>query len=211
MYKEENQHFKKEKRNSSTRFLLLLWLPLHRWPKCFLLGCSQVLGFGFQGACGLFGFGLQGFEAQDLTVLVALVQSFELVNEGGGAVSLEAFVSGIKRGIFNQPGCSDVQPLSASLMYFLTLFYWWLFPHQWASSPRLKNQRIGILVPKIKNTFKNIYKKILTLHVSNQQVALRLMVDPVLESATFLTRLWVTPHQVDLFAVLDGVFDKVTD
>lgn len=56
-----------------------------------------MLGFGFQGAYGLFRFGLQGFEAQDLTVLVALVQSFELVNEGGGAVSLEAFVSGIKR------------------------------------------------------------------------------------------------------------------
>lgn len=148
---------KNKKRNSSTGFLLLLWLPLHRWPKCFLLGCSRVLGFGLQGAYGLFRFGLQGFEAQDLTVLVALVQSFELVNEGGGAVSLEAFVSGIKRGIFNQPGCGNLQPSSASLMYLLTLFYWWLFPHQWASSPRLKNQRIGILVPKIKNTFKNIY------------------------------------------------------
>lgn len=37
------------------------------------------------------------------------------------------------------------------------------------------------------------------------------MVDPVLESATFLSGLRVTPHQVDLFAVLHGVFDKVAD
>lgn len=49
----------------------------------------------------------------------------------------------------------------------------------------------------------------LTLHVSNQQVALSLMVDPVLECTTLLSRLRVTSHQVDLFAVLDWILDKV--
>lgn len=43
---------------------------------------------------GFFGFGLQGFEPQDLTVLVALVQSFELVDERGGTVSPEALIPG---------------------------------------------------------------------------------------------------------------------
>ncbi len=50
-----------------------------------------------------------------------------------------------------------------------------------------------------------------TLHVSNQQVALGLLVDPVLESTTFLSCLWVASHQVDLFAVLDWILDKVTN
>lgn len=45
----------------------------------------------------LFSFGLQRFEAEDFTVLVALVQDFELVNEGGGAVSFEALVSKKKK------------------------------------------------------------------------------------------------------------------
>lgn len=51
----------------------------------------------------------------------------------------------------------------------------------------------------------------LTLHVSDQQVTLSLMVDPVLESTTFLTSLRVTSLQIDLFAVLDRILDKVTD
>lgn len=51
----------------------------------------------------------------------------------------------------------------------------------------------------------------LTLHVSDQQIALSVLVDPVLESAALLPRLRVTSHQVDLFAVLDWIFDKVTD
>lgn len=50
-----------------------------------------------------------------------------------------------------------------------------------------------------------------TLHVSDEQVALCIVVDPVLEGATFLSGLRVTPPQVDLFAVLHGVFDKVAD
>lgn len=74
-------------------FPLLLWLALHCWPKGFLLGCSGRLGFGFRSGWGLFGFRLQGCEAQDLAVLVALVQGFELVNEGSGTVSFEAFIS----------------------------------------------------------------------------------------------------------------------
>ena len=51
------------------------------------------MGSGFRSRCRLFRFGLHGFEAQDLTVLVALVQSFELVNKGGGTVSFEALIS----------------------------------------------------------------------------------------------------------------------
>lgn len=51
--------------------------------------------FGFWS--WLFSFGLQGFEPQDLTVPVALVQSFKLVNEGGGTVPFEAFVSKKKK------------------------------------------------------------------------------------------------------------------
>lgn len=82
----------------------LLWLSLHRWPECLLLGCSWRLGFGFQSGGGLFSFGLQGFEAQDLAVLVTLVQCFELVNEGGGTVSFEAFISE-KRSIVNRWVC----------------------------------------------------------------------------------------------------------
>lgn len=41
----------------------------------------------------LFSFRLQRVEAQDLAELVALVQNFELVNKGCGAVSFEAFIS----------------------------------------------------------------------------------------------------------------------
>lgn len=51
------------------------------------------MGFGFQRSYGLFSFGLQRVEAQDLTELVALVQNLELVNKGGGTVSFEAFIS----------------------------------------------------------------------------------------------------------------------
>lgn len=83
-----------------SRTLPLLWLALHCWPECFLLGCSGRLGFGFRSRRGLLRFRLQGFEAQDLTVLVALVQGFELVDEGRGAVSFEAFVS--EKGIHYQ-------------------------------------------------------------------------------------------------------------
>lgn len=43
----------------------------------------------------------------------------------------------------------------------------------------------------------------LTLHVSDQQVALSLVVDPVLEGTTLLSCLRVASPQVDLFAVLD--------
>lgn len=37
------------------------------------------------------------------------------------------------------------------------------------------------------------------------------MVNPVLESAALASRLRVSSHQVDLFAVLDGILDKVPD
>lgn len=74
-------------------FPLLLWLALHHWPERFLPRWSRGLEFGFQSRRRLFGFGLQGFEAQDLTVRVALVQGFELINEGGGTVSFEALIS----------------------------------------------------------------------------------------------------------------------
>lgn len=57
-------------------------------------------------------------------------------------------------------------------------------------------------------TFQNIH---VTLHVSNQQVALSLMIDPVLESTTFLSCLRVASLKVDLFAVLDRILDKVTN
>lgn len=80
-----------------SKVLLLLWLSLHCWPECFLLGCSRGLGLWFGFRSRLFSFGLQGFKAQDLTVPVALVQSFKLVNEGGGTVPFEAFISKKKK------------------------------------------------------------------------------------------------------------------
>lgn len=89
---------------TKSKVLLLLWLSLHCRSKCFLLWCNGRLGFSFQCWCRLFSFSLQGPEAQDLTVFVALVQSFELVNEGGGAVSFEAFISK-KRSIINTCLC----------------------------------------------------------------------------------------------------------
>lgn len=125
--------------------LLVLWLPLHCWPKCFLLGCSRVLGLGFRDACRLLRFGLQGIEAKDLTVLVALVQRFELVNERGSTVSLEAFVPATDRGVVSHPACGHMQLL---LVCLLTLFCWWLFLHRWASSPLLSSQRRYIWVPQ---------------------------------------------------------------
>ena len=50
-----------------------------------------------------------------------------------------------------------------------------------------------------------------TLHVSNQQVAVGAVVDPVLESAALLSGLRVAPRLVDLFAVLDRILDEVSD
>lgn len=55
------------------------------------------MGFGFQRSYGLFSFGLQRVEAQDLAELVALVQNLKLVNKGGGTVSFEAFISDKKK------------------------------------------------------------------------------------------------------------------
>lgn len=49
------------------------------------------------------------------------------------------------------------------------------------------------------------------MHVGHQQVALGLVVDPVLEGAALLARLRVAPQQVDLFAVFDRVLDEVAD
>lgn len=49
------------------------------------------------------------------------------------------------------------------------------------------------------------------MHVCDQQVSLCLVVDPVLEGAAFLSSLGITSHQVELFAVLDRIFNKVTN
>lgn len=49
------------------------------------------------------------------------------------------------------------------------------------------------------------------MHVSDQQVPLGPVVDPVLEGAAFLSRLRVASHQVDLLAVLHRILDKVSD
>lgn len=171
-----------------------------------------MLGLGFQGACRFLSFGLQGTEAQYLAVLVALVQRFELVDEGGGAVSLEAFVPGTNQFVVGQPTCSHPQML---LVRLLTLFCWWLFPRRSASSQRLNVQRREHLgcFGKINETHVRSSASELspTLHVSDEQVALRLVVDPVLESTTFLSGLRVASHQVDLFAILHRVFHKVAD
>lgn len=51
----------------------------------------------------------------------------------------------------------------------------------------------------------------LTLHVGHQQVAISLVVDPVLEGTTLPPRLRVPPHQIDLFAVLHRILDEVAD
>jgi len=59
--------------------------------------------------------------------------------------------------------------------------------------------------------FQNVLPPPQTLHVGNQQVALGLMIDPVLESTTFLPGLRVASHQVDLFAVLHRILDEVSD
>lgn len=92
------------------------------------------MGFGFGSRCGLLWFGLQGCEAEDFTVLVALVQGFKLVNEGGGTVSFESLVPEKKRKKKHINRLVNVNQQLASIFglkkEILTLSYRWLFPHQ---------------------------------------------------------------------------------
>lgn len=125
---------------------LWLWLALQRWPKCFLLGGSRGLGFGFGNRCSLSRFGLHRFEAQDLTVPVTLVQGFELVDEGRGTVSFEAFISKMKEIMTTSVWMYKIKCASTiSPVCILTLSYRWLFPHQSASFPHLKTTKMWLM------------------------------------------------------------------
>lgn len=62
---------------------------------------------------------------------------------------------------------------------------------------------------QIKTTCVLVHISTRTLHVSDQQVAVSLVVDPVLESTTLLSRLRVAPLQVDLLPVLHWILHKV--
>lgn len=186
-------------------------LPFTVGPNVFFLGAADGWGLGFGADAGFFGFGCRDLRPRISQYLLHWCRALNWSMKDVAQFPLKPLY--LKKEYIINTSVSTLAFYICQRFYKDTYpFLEVAIPTSVSLIPTPANHNIQTVMSA--NLMLNLNKCkafFLTLHVSDQQVALSLVVDPVLEGTTLLSCLRVAPPQVDLFAILDWVLDKVPD